>query len=158
MKLTAIIRKYDSDARQMKTQGGSSEASLALERAEKEEMRQRASQLEKEVARKMISLDKAEAAAEIAASRRQEAESEKERAIELLEKKAADVKESRSRVSRLATLLLAACLRLCYLQRLEHGQLGSSFGLTNKLLLAGGGARDEAEPGGGRRGADPCER
>ena len=79
-----------------------------LERAEKEEMRQRASHLEKEVANKMISLDKAEAAAEIAATRRLEAESEKERAIELLEKKAGDVKESRARVAELETKLSQA--------------------------------------------------
>ena len=40
--------------------------------------------------------------------RREEAEAEKERAIELLEKKAADVKESRARVAELETKLSAA--------------------------------------------------
>ena len=107
-KLTAIIRKYDSEVRGMKSQGGSAEASLVLEKAAAEELRQKASKLEKELASRMISLDKAEAAAEISATRREEAEAEKERAIELLEKKAADVKESRARIAELETKLSAA--------------------------------------------------
>jgi hypothetical protein len=41
-----------------------------LEKAIAEEMKQKAAQLEKELASRMISLDKAEAAAEISATRR----------------------------------------------------------------------------------------
>jgi hypothetical protein len=48
----------------------SAEASLVLEKAIAEEMKQKAAQLEKELASRMISLDKAEAAAEISATRR----------------------------------------------------------------------------------------
>ena len=48
----------------------SAEASLVLEKAIAEEMKQKAAQLEKELASRMISLDKAEAAVEISATRR----------------------------------------------------------------------------------------
>ena len=52
-----------------------------------------------ELAAQSVGLGKAEAAAEIAAARRAEAEGERERAVELLEKKAADVKEARAKAA-----------------------------------------------------------
>ena len=69
-KLTAIIRKYDAEIRQLKTQGGGSEATLALARSATDEATAKVASLEKELAAQSVGLGKAEAAAEIAAARR----------------------------------------------------------------------------------------
>ena len=107
-KLTAIIRKYDAEIRQLKTQGGGSEATLALARSATDEATAKVAALEKELAAQSVGLGKAEAAAEIAAARRAEAEGERERAVELLEKKAADVKEARAKAADLEAKLASA--------------------------------------------------